>query len=177
MGTLYVIGASLATPEDATLRALRILRQVSLAVAEEPGRARQFLARFDLHPRLIPVSGSGEILGQVLAALETGDVALLQEEGFAEPAGALIQAAVEGGFPVVPIPGPISPLTALVVSGLPADSFIFLGSLTEGPAPPLPPHVAQRHTLVALAAAGHLAKTLTKGEAWHFSIIMLIQRI
>ena len=162
MGTLYVIGAPLAAPQDVTLRALRILRQASLVVAGEPERARQFLARFDLHPRLISMPRPGEGLGEAVGVLETEDVALLQEESFPGPGEPLIQAAVEHGFPVVPIPGPVSPLTALVVSGLPADSFIFLGSLTEGLDPPLPPHVAGRHTLVALEAAGHLTGTLAR---------------
>ena len=162
MGTLYVIGAPLAAPQDVTLRALRILRQVRLVVTGEPERARQFLARFDLRPRLIPVPGSGERLGEALSALGTEDVALLQDEWVASPAGALIQAAVEHGFPVVPVPGPVSPLTALVVSGLPADSFIFLGSLAEGLDPLLPSHIAKRRTLVALEAAGSLTGTLSR---------------
>jgi 16S rRNA (cytidine1402-2'-O)-methyltransferase len=165
VGTLYVIGAPLATPEDVTLRAIKILRQVRLVVAGEPERARQFLARFDLHPHLIPVPLLGEGLDEALAALETGDVALLQEERSPAPcgpAGTLIQAAVERGFPAVPIPGPVLPLTALVVSGLPTDSFFFLGSLSEGLDLPLPSYIAERRTLVATEEAGRLAETLAR---------------
>ncbi len=165
MGTLYVIGAPLAALEDVTLRALRILRQVRLVVAGEPERARRFLTHIDLHPRLIPVPGPGEAMDEALGALETGDIALLQEGASHDPAGVLIQAAVERGFPAVPVPGPVSPLTALVVSGLPADSFIFLGSLAEGLDPPLPPQIAERRTLVALEAAGRLAGTLARLHA------------
>jgi len=162
VGTLYVIGVLLAAPDDTTLRSLRILRQVPLVVAGEPERASQFLTRFDLHPRLIPVPEPGEALDQVLAVLKTGDVALLQEEWFPGQARALIQGAVERGFAVVPIPGPVSPVTALVVSGLPANSFVYVGSLSEGLDPCLPSHTAERHTLVALEAAEDLVEALTR---------------
>jgi len=160
-----VIGAPLTRPEDVTLRALRILRQVRLVVAGEPEQARQFLDRFDLHPRLIPVPQPGEGLDEVVGTLATEDVALLQGEQSpvpSGPAGALIRTAVERGFPAVPIPGPASPLTSLVVSGLPADSFVFLGSLSEGPDLPLPYHAAERRTLVALEEADRLAGALAR---------------
>ena len=155
----------MAAPEDVTLRALRILRQVRLVVAGEPERARRFLAHFNLEPRLISVTGSDERPDEALAALETEDIALLQEEWFSGPARALIQAAIERGFPVVPIPGPVSPLTTLVVSGLPADSFIFLGTMTAGLDLPLPSHVARHRTLVATEAADQLAGTLARLHA------------
>jgi len=165
VGTLFVIGAPLATPEDLTHRAARVLRQVSLVVAGEPEQARQFLARLDLHPRLISLPQSGEGLDEALAALRSEDVVLLQEEQFPGPTRALIQAAVERGFPVVPIPGPVSPLTALVVSGLPADSFVFLGLLTEGSDLLVLSYLAERRTLVALEAADRLSETLGRLQA------------
>ena len=165
MGTLYVIGAPLESPEDVTLRALRILRLVHLVVTGEPERARRFLDRFDLHPCLIPASQPGEGLEEALGTLATEDVALLQGERFSGRDRALIQAAVGRGFPAVPVPGPALPLTTLVVSGLPADSFVFLGSLSEGPDMPLPAHVAQRRTLVALEEADRLAGTLARLHA------------
>jgi len=165
VGTLYVIGAPLAAPEDATLRALRILTQVRRVVAGEPERALDFLTYLDLQPSLIPMSQPGEGLDEALGALETEDIALLQEGWLPGPAAALIQAAVERGFPVVPIPGPASPLTALVVSGLPAGSFAFLGSLAERPDLPLPPKIAERRTLVAIEAPGSLAGTLARLHA------------
>lgn len=165
MGTLYVIDAPLAAPEDTTLRALRILTQVRRVVAGEPERAFDFLTYLDLRPSLIPMSQPNEGLDEALGALETEDIALLQEGWLPGPAAALIQAAVERGFPVVPIPGPASPLTALVVSGLPAGSFVFLGSLAERPDLPLPPQIAKRRTLVAIEAPGSLAGTLARLHA------------
>jgi len=162
VGTLYVIGAPLARPEDVTLRAIRILRQVRLVVAGEPEQARRFLDRFDLHPRLILVPQPGYGLDEALGALETEDIALLQAERYFDPAGALIRTAVARGFAAVPIPGPFLPLTSLVVSGLPADSFVFLGSLSERLDLPLPRHAAERRTLVALEGAGRLAETLAR---------------
>jgi len=67
-----------------------------------------------------------------LGALRRGDVAVISEAGMpglSDPGYELIGAAIERGHPVVPIPGPSAPLTALVVSGLPSDSFVYLGFL------------------------------------------------
>jgi len=75
--------------------------------------------------------------GSVVTALETltdGDVAFLSTGwllGHSEPGGRFVRTAIQRGFAVVPIPGPVLPLTALVLSGLPAHSFVWIGEILQ----------------------------------------------
>lgn len=128
----------MATPignlEDITLRALRILREAALVAAEDTRTARFLLNHYDIE---VPVTSYYEHnaltkLDRIMTALETGDVAIISEAGMpglADPGYRLITAAIEKGITVVPIPGPSAIPTALVVSGLPTDSFVYLGFL------------------------------------------------
>ena len=75
------------------------------------------------------------------------------------PAQALIRLAVKGRCPIVPVPGPTLPFTAVVVSGLPADSFVYLGELPQQPQERSTLLSSLRHercTLVTLETTGHL---------------------
>jgi 16S rRNA (cytidine1402-2'-O)-methyltransferase len=161
VGTLYVVGAPAGDPQDLTRRALRILREATLVVTDDVGHARWLLAHHAVTARLLRF---GEI--PPLEALATGDVALLSSgwtPGSEGPAFDWVRAAVEHGVPVVPIPGPVEPVTALVLSGLPSDSFVYLGELPRRSSDRgalLAAVAGQRRTLVALAAGPHLAELL-----------------
>jgi 16S rRNA (cytidine1402-2'-O)-methyltransferase len=104
----------------------------------------------------------------LLTLLETDDIALLIPGWSLAPSGPgyrLIRAAVKRGFPLVPVPGPSLPLAALVSSGLPADSFVYLGSLPKerGARRDLLASVAaERRTLLALAWPSSLPSTLAE---------------
>jgi 16S rRNA (cytidine1402-2'-O)-methyltransferase len=129
VGTLYVVGAPAGDPGDLDRRAQRILGQVILVATEDVGPTQQLLAHYEIASPVAPLRG-----GSPLQALDTGDVALVIAGSEPGPSGQgqrLVCAAIERGFPVVPVPGPALPLTALVVSGLPADSFVYLGQLPE----------------------------------------------
>jgi 16S rRNA (cytidine1402-2'-O)-methyltransferase len=160
--TLYVVGAPVSDRGDLTLRARRILREVACVAATELDQARRLLARLDLEA---PLCAAGDRVG-VWSALDRGDVALLFSGEMPGPSStdlALIRAAVERGLAVVPVPGPVPPITALVVSGLPADSFVFLGRVPAQPAARralLAAVAAGRRTLVALESQDRLAITL-----------------
>jgi 16S rRNA (cytidine1402-2'-O)-methyltransferase len=162
VGTLYVVGAPAGDPQDLTHRALRTLREATLIVAQDVGQAQRLLARYAVTTRLLTV---GKI--SPLETLAAGDVALLSSgwtPGSEGPAFDWVRAAVDHGFPVVPIPGPVEPITALVLSGLPSDTFIYLGEL---PRPPSDRHTllasvaGERRTLVVLAEGPRLAELLT----------------
>lgn len=131
MGTLYVVGAPAGDPRDLTRRALRTLRESALVVAEGEDDARQLLDRHGLDTPLAPAAAD-----RSLDALAKGDVSLLYPGQFPAPLGPgyqLIRLALDRGHPVVPIPGASLPITALVISGLPADSFVYLGELPRDP--------------------------------------------
>ncbi len=173
MGVLYLVGTPIGNLEDITLRALRILSAVPLIAAEDTRRARILLERHGIPTR--PVSyfdgNKAARLASLLKALEQGDVALISEAGMpglSDPGYELVQAAIERGHQVAPIPGPSAPITALVASGLPTDRFLFLGFLPRRQAQRralLSEVIAERATLVAFEAPHRLCAALADLEA------------
>ena len=134
MGTLYLVATPIGNLEDISARALRILEQVNLIAAEDTRVTRKLLSHFDLHSRLVSYFEHNKLskLDAILAQLDTGDVALVSDAGtpgLNDPGYELVQAALDAGHRVSPIPGPASPVAALTASGLPTDSFLFLGYL------------------------------------------------
>ncbi len=134
MGTLYLVATPLGNLEDITLRALRVLREVSLIATEDTRTTGQLLKHFEIHRPLVSYFEHNKLtrLERVLAALTEGDVALVSEAGtplLSDPGYELVRAAIEQGFPVVSLPGPSALTAALPISGLPVDRFLFLGFL------------------------------------------------
>jgi 16S rRNA (cytidine1402-2'-O)-methyltransferase len=134
LGTLYLVATPIGNLEDITLRALRVLRDVSLIAAEDTRHTRKLLARYDIHTPTTSYFEHNKLakLDAILAALEVGDVALVSDAGMpgiSDPGYELVRAALERGFPVVPVPGPSAIITALAASGLPTDAFVYVGFL------------------------------------------------
>lgn len=134
MGTLYLVGTPIGNLGDITFRALDTLRQVSLIAAEDTRTTRKLLSHFDIHTPLTSYYEHNRLqrLDQILGALATGDVALVSESGMpsiSDPGYHLVRAAIEAGYPVSPVPGPIAAAAALAASGLPTDAFTFVGFL------------------------------------------------
>jgi 16S rRNA (cytidine1402-2'-O)-methyltransferase len=168
MGTLYVVGTPIGNLEDITLRALRVLREVGLIAAEDTRRTRKLLAHYDIHTPLTSYFEHNKLdkLDTILASLRECDVALVSSAGMpglSDPGYELIRAAIEAGVPVVPVPGPSALVTALAVSGLPTDSFVYLGFLPRQAAARrrlLRSVADERRTLVAFEAPHRLLKAL-----------------
>jgi 16S rRNA (cytidine1402-2'-O)-methyltransferase len=128
VGTLYVVGAPAGDPGDLTRRALEILGTVGLIVAGDGGSTRDLL---EYHGIATPLTLARDAHPDLLAE---SDVALLcsgLSPAPSYPGFQLIRGALENNRPVVPIPGPALAITALVLSGLPADSFLYLGELPQ----------------------------------------------
>ncbi len=168
MGTLYLVSTPIGNLEDVTLRALRVLRDVSLIAAEDTRTTRKLLAHYDIHTSLTSYNEHNRKAKtpRLLAALQDGDVALVSEAGtpaISDPGQDLVAAAWEAGARVVPIPGPSVLTAALAVSGLPARRFLFLGFLPRaaGPLRRLLRSVSEAgETLVAFEAPHRLPRTL-----------------
>jgi 16S rRNA (cytidine1402-2'-O)-methyltransferase len=134
MGRLYVIATPIGNLEDLSPRAARILGQVKMVVAEDTRETRKLLAHIGVRVRIASYHAhSGPAaLAPVLEALADGDVAYVSDAGtpaVSDPGPDIVRAAAEAGHEVVAIPGPSAVTAALSVSGLPADSFLFLGFL------------------------------------------------
>jgi len=132
-GTLYVVATPIGNLEDITLRALRILREVAVIAAEDTRRTFRLLG-----PHAIPTPtisfhehNTRARLPQLIARLEGGEsVALVTDAGtpgVSDPGLELVQACIERGIAVDPIPGANAPLTALVASGFPLIPFTMYG--------------------------------------------------
>ncbi|MEC9013068.1 MAG: 16S rRNA (cytidine(1402)-2'-O)-methyltransferase [Chloroflexota bacterium] len=134
MSTLYIVGTPIGNLEDLTLRAARVLSEVSLVAAEDTRVTRRLLSHLDIHPRITSFhqpNWQGK-LERVLAELADGDVALVTDAGMpgiSDPGSELVNAAAQLGFKVEVVPGPSAVTAALALSGFPGDGFLFLGFL------------------------------------------------
>ena len=134
MGTLYLVATPIGNLEDLSARALRILAQVNLIAAEDTRVTRRLLTHYDLHTKLVSYFEHNKLakVDTIVGELETGDVALVSDAGtpgLNDPGYELVRAALGAGHRVSPIPGPASPIAALISSGLATDSFLYLGYL------------------------------------------------
>ena len=134
-GTLYIVSTPIGNMEDITLRALRILKEVDLIAAEDTRRTGLLLKHFGIQAPLTSYFEGNELKKKefILAKLKEGkNVALVSDAGtpgVSDPGFRLIQLAIENQLPIVPIPGSSAVITALSVSGLPTDAFLFKGFL------------------------------------------------
>ena len=119
--------------EDITLRAIRTLKEVELIAAEDTRHTRKLLTRYGVSTPLLSYHDHNKEgrAPALLKKLEAGDsIALVTDAGtpsISDPGHYLVRAVCRAGISVVPIPGASALIAALCVSGLPTDSFVFLG--------------------------------------------------
>ncbi len=168
MPSLYIVATPIGNLEDISLRALRLLKEVKLIAAEDTRTARNLLNAYQIKT---PITSYHEHnkrakLGYLLDCLKEQDVALVSEAGMpglSDPGYELIVAAIDRGIPVVPVPGASAVVTALVVSGLSTDQFIYLGFVPRRPGARrrlLRSVADEPRTLIAFEAPHRLLETL-----------------
>jgi 16S rRNA (cytidine1402-2'-O)-methyltransferase len=132
-GTLYVVATPIGNLEDITLRALRVLREVSLIAAEDTRVTRKLLSHYDIHTPMTAYHqhSRGRKAEELVERLESGnDIALVSDAGtpgISDPGHELIELAIKAKIPIVVIPGANAIITALAASGLPTARFAFEG--------------------------------------------------
>ncbi|MCL5884231.1 MAG: 16S rRNA (cytidine(1402)-2'-O)-methyltransferase [Deltaproteobacteria bacterium] len=135
MGTLYIVATPLGNLEDITLRALRVLKEVSTIACEDTRRTVKLLNKYEIRtPLSIYHDYNKQRAGAMLIRrLKSGEtVALVSDAGtpaISDPGYELVREAIASGIPVEVVPGPSALISALVVSGLPTDHFAFEGFL------------------------------------------------
>jgi 16S rRNA (cytidine1402-2'-O)-methyltransferase len=168
MPVLYVVATPIGNLEDISLRALRVLREVKLIAAEDTRKTRRLLTAYDIKTPMTSYYEHNKLtkLDYILDQLKEADVALVSEAGMpgiSDPGYELIVAAGRHDIPVVPVPGPSAITTALAVSGLPTDRFIYIGFLPNkaGARRRILESVADEPgTIIALEAPHRLAAAL-----------------
>ncbi len=172
MPALYVIATPIGNLEDISLRALRLLREVKLIAAEDTRTTRRLLTAYDIKTPLTSYHEHSKRakLDYILDYLEKEDLALVSEAGMpglSDPGYELIVAAIGRGISVVPIPGASAVITALVVSGLPTDQFVYVGFLPrrKGQRQRLLNSIAEeRRTIVAFETRHRLTEVFNEIE-------------
>jgi len=149
MGILYLVATPIGNLEDMSPRAIRILREASLIAAEDTRHTGKLLKHFEIKTPLTSYFEHNKLnkLDFILDKLSLGDVALVSDAGtpaINDPGYELVRAALASHYNVVPVPGPSAPISALAVSGLPTDSFLYLGYL--------PHKSSERHKFVGQVA-------------------------
>ncbi|MBU1027290.1 MAG: 16S rRNA (cytidine(1402)-2'-O)-methyltransferase, partial [Candidatus Margulisbacteria bacterium] len=149
MATLFVVATPIGNLEDITFRAIRILAEVDLIAAEDTRKTRILLNKYNINT---PMTSYHKFnirskTPQLIEALKQGqNIALVSDAGMpgiSDPGYELISSAVvqassrgdsaRGGIKVEPIPGASAAISALAVSGLPTDRFVFEGFLPKKP--------------------------------------------
>ena len=168
-GTLYLIATPIGNLEDITLRALRLLKEVDVIGAEDTRQTRKLLAHFGIGTRLVAYhehSGPAATAALVRRMADGESVALVTDAGspaISDPGAQLVAAAIDAGVLVSPIPGPATPIAALIASGIAPARFLFEGFLprTRGPRHERLASLArEQRTLIFFEAANRLASTL-----------------
>src|ERR1044072_2479618 len=132
-GVLHVVATPIGNLGDLAERARDTLASVDLVVAEDTRRTGKLLASLGIDARMRSMFEGNERprTGQILAALRVEtDVALVSDGGtplVSDPGYLLVRACIDEGIEVRAVPGPSAVIAALVVSGLPADRFVFEG--------------------------------------------------
>jgi 16S rRNA (cytidine1402-2'-O)-methyltransferase len=132
-GVLFVVATPIGNREDITLRALKILQDVDLIAAEDTRKSGKFLSYHRIKKRLISYhehneeKRTPELLDRLLSGIS---IALVSNAGtpcVSDPGYRLVAAAIANKIAVIPVPGPSAATTAMSASGLPTDSFVFIG--------------------------------------------------
>lgn len=168
-GTLFLVATPIGNLEDISARALRVLGEAAVVAAEDTRRTAGLLRHFGIATPLTSLHEhnehqKGEAL---LARLADGEsVALVSDAGtplVSDPGAGLVRAARERGIRVEAVPGPSAVLAALTASGLPCDTFTFLGFVPARAAERrqwLERAAAEPHTLVCFEAPHRVRETL-----------------
>ena len=131
-GQLFVVATPIGNLADITLRAIEILKQVDLIAAEDTRRTQKLCSKYQINTKLISYydynkeKRTPELIKRLLSGQKIAIVAEAGTPGISDPAFYLVREAIRKGVTVTPIPGPCSPIAALVVSGLPTLSLIHI---------------------------------------------------
>ncbi len=168
MGILYIVPTPVGNLEDMTFRAVRILKEVDVVLAEDTRTSGILLKHFDIHNHLLSHhkfnehSTSQAIVDRLLAGQNVALISDAGTPGISDPGFFLVREAVRAGVEVQTLPGATAFVPALVSSGLPCDRFAFEGFLPQkkGRQTKLQSLVAETRTMIFYESPYRVVKTL-----------------
>ena len=130
--TLVVVPTPIGNLEDITLRALRVLREADLVLCEDTRRTGRLLAHYEIKQDLLAYHEHNEerLATELAERARSENLALVTDAGtplVSDPGYRLLTTCIEAGVEIEALPGPSALVTALVASGLPADTVVFVG--------------------------------------------------
>jgi 16S rRNA (cytidine1402-2'-O)-methyltransferase len=134
-GKLYIVASPIGNMDDITLRALKVIKDVSYILSEDTRETQKLLHHFEIQKPQISYrdQNHSSVLVKIIDLMENeNDLAIISDRGtplISDPGFKLVREVISKGFEVISVPGPSSVISALVVSGLPSDKFSFLGFL------------------------------------------------
>jgi len=137
MGILYIVPTPVGNLEDMTLRAVRVLKEVDLILAEDTRTSGILLKHFDIknqlmsHHKFNEHGTSAHIVERLLGGQTIALISDAGTPGISDPGFFLVREAVRAGIEVQCLPGATAFVPALVASGLPCDRFAFEGFLPQ----------------------------------------------
>lgn len=170
MSTLYIVPTPIGNLEDITFRALKILKEVDLILAEDTRKSNILLKKYDIPAKMLSHHKFNEhqYLHSIIDRLKEGkSIALISDAGtpgISDPGFMLIREAIRQSIEVVCLPGPTAIIPALVVSGMPTEPFLFEGFLPgkKGRTKRLKELSMQKETIVLYESPFRLLKTLNE---------------
>ncbi|HEY0565559.1 MAG TPA: 16S rRNA (cytidine(1402)-2'-O)-methyltransferase [Terriglobales bacterium] len=166
---LYLVATPVGNLEDITLRALRVLRSADVIACEDTRHTQKLLNHFDIHTRTTSYHEHNEseraqaLVAEITAGRSIALVSDAGTPGINDPGYRIVQSAIAAGVTIVPVPGAVAAINALIASGLPTDSFYFGGFL--------PPRAGERRS--ALESLAPRQETLVLYEAPHRLLVAL----
>lgn len=169
MSKLYLIPTPIGNLEDITLRALRILKEVNIVLAEDTRTSRKLFSHYDIDANLAPFHMHNEhkVLQKWIDRIKLGDtIALVSDAGtpaISDPGFLLVRECVKNDIEVDCLPGATAFVPALVNSGLPSDKFVFEGFLPvkKGRQTRLKLLSEEERTIVFYESPNRIVKTLS----------------
>ncbi len=170
-GTLWLVATPIGNLGDLAPRAIEVLAAAALVCCEDTRRTGRLLQHAGIRVSRLAVANEHTEFHRIADVLDTlgsgGDVAVVSDAGtpgISDPGERLVAAAIEAGYDVAAVPGPAAAITALVISGLPADRYVFEGFVPRSGRERtrrLAEIAEQRRTTVLYEAPHRMIRTLT----------------
>jgi len=134
---LYIVSTPIGNLGDITYRAVEILKKCHFILAEDTRESAKLLKKYDIHTQMVSYRDQNHerVVEKVIEKLKLGlDLALVSDAGtptISDPGYRLVEAIRKQGFQVISIPGASAAISAISISGLPTDKFVFLGFLPK----------------------------------------------